>query len=103
MQYRWPVSDCSCHDGAVRTSATLMTQPRASCESTNDHGALKKRKVVEVVRETDGGGRVLRKRSAADVLKDNVSDNETHCAHKRGKYEQASKAVWSECEPWRDK
>ena len=28
---------------------------------------------------------------------------ETHCAHKRGKYEQASKAVWSECEPWRDK
>ena len=74
-----------------------------SCESTNDHGALKKRKVVEVVRETDGGGRVLRKRSAADVLKDNVSDNETHCAHKRGKYEQASKSVWSEREPWRDK
>ena len=73
------------------------------CESTKDHGALKKRKVLETAREADGGGRVLRKRSAADVLKDNVSDNETHCAHKRGKYEQASKAVWSECEPWRDK
>ena len=29
MQYRWPVSDCSCHNGAVRTSATLMTQPHA--------------------------------------------------------------------------
>ena len=30
MQYRWPVSDCSCHDGAVRTSATLMTRPHAA-------------------------------------------------------------------------
>ena len=30
MQYRWPVSDCSCHDGAVRTSATLMTEPHAA-------------------------------------------------------------------------
>ena len=29
MQYRWPVSDRSCHDGAVRTSATLMTRPHA--------------------------------------------------------------------------
>ena len=30
MQYRWPVSDCSRHDGAVRSSATLMTQPHAA-------------------------------------------------------------------------
>ena len=30
MQYRWPVSDHSCHDGAVRTSATLMTRPHAA-------------------------------------------------------------------------
>ena len=30
MQYRWRVSDCSCHEGAVRSSATLMTWPHAA-------------------------------------------------------------------------
>ena len=53
-----------------------------SCESTKDHGALKQQKVVEKVRKTDGEDEHCASEARLDVhdvLKDNVSDNETQC------------------------
>ena len=74
-------------------------------ESTVDHETTKKRqRLVTAKREPDmARRRGLRKRDATDVVTSEDSHTETQHAHKRGRHEQASKVVWSERDPWRDK